>query len=100
MISVAEARTRIVNALPIMPAETVPLSAAAGRVLAEDVVSRRTQPPFDVSAMDGWACRHADLAKIPAGLQPVRGTMGGRSHRVVETIILAADRECQLTIKA
>lgn len=84
MISVAEARTRIVNALPIMPAETVPLSAAAGRVLAEDVVSRRTQPPFDVSAMDGWACRHADLAKIPAVLQPVgAAAAGGRYEGIV-----------------
>lgn len=77
MIPVAEARARIVAALSVMPAETVPLSAAPGRVLAEDAASRRTQPPFDASAMDGWACRHADLANIPAVLRPVGSAAAG-----------------------
>ncbi len=84
MLSVAEARERIVRALPLMPAESVALTAAAGRVLAEDISSRRTQPPFDVSAMDGWACRQADLATIPAVLKPVgEAAAGGRHEGVV-----------------
>ena len=40
--------------------ETVPLVEALGRVLAEDVVATRDQPPFAASAMDGWAVRSAD----------------------------------------
>ena len=40
--------------------ETVPLAEAAGRVLAEDVVATRAQPPFAASAMDGYAVRAAD----------------------------------------
>ncbi|HEX6959812.1 MAG TPA: gephyrin-like molybdotransferase Glp [Ferrovibrio sp.] len=80
MIPVAEARARIVAALPRMPAETVSLTTAAGRILAEDLIARRTQPPFDVSAMDGWACRHADLAALPARLQPVGQAAAGGRH--------------------
>ena len=80
MLSVTEARARIIAALPVMPAETVPLTAAAGRVLAEDVAARRTQPPFDVSAMDGWACRQTDLRSIPAILRPVGAAAAGGRH--------------------
>jgi molybdopterin molybdotransferase len=80
MIPVTEARRRIVTALPLMPAETVAMSAASGRVLAEDAAARRTQPPFDVSAMDGWACRQADLGTIPARLKPVGHAAAGGRH--------------------
>lgn len=80
MLAVTEARARIVAALPAMPAETVPLTTASGRVLAEDVAARRTQPPFDVSAMDGWACRQADLGTIPAILKPVGAAAAGGRH--------------------
>lgn len=80
MIAVREARSRIVAALPLMAAETVAVSAASGRVLAQDVAARRTQPPFDVSAMDGWACRQADLGSIPAKLKPVGHAAAGSRH--------------------
>ena len=80
MIPVREARSRIVAALPLMPAETVAVNAAAGRVLAEDAIARRTQPPFDVSAMDGWACRQSDLVNIPAKLKPVGQAAAGGRH--------------------
>src|SRR5690606_19620647 len=42
---------------------------AAGRILAEPLPARRTQPPFPASAMDGYAVRAADLAQAPAILQ-------------------------------
>jgi molybdopterin molybdotransferase len=80
MIPVREARSRIVAALLPMAAETVTISAASGRVLAEDVAARRTQPPFDVSAMDGWACRQADLGSMPAKLKPVGHAAAGGRH--------------------
>src|SRR3546814_17298633 len=54
--------------------------SAAGRVLAEDVAARRTQPPFDASAMDGWACRQADLGTLPARLKPVGAAAAGGRH--------------------
>ena len=61
MISVEEARARLLAAAPKLPAESVALADAAGRVLAEPVVALRTQPPFSASAMDGYALRAADL---------------------------------------
>ena len=45
--------------------ETVPLDAALGRVLAVDVAAAVSVPPFDNSAMDGYAVRAADLAVVP-----------------------------------
>lgn len=82
MIPVAEARARIVAALPGMPAETVSLAHASGRVLAEPLTARRTQPPFPVSAMDGWAVRHADLSDgcrlAPIGSVAAGGRFDGR----------------------
>ncbi len=42
--------------------ESVPLRAACGRVLAAAIVAPMDLPPFDNSAVDGYAVRHADLA--------------------------------------
>ena len=68
MISVTEALEQILSAAVPLPAEQVSIADAQGRVLAEDVTSRRTQPPFAVSAMDGYAVRAADLKKVPTKL--------------------------------
>ncbi len=57
MISVTEARDFILNAARAMPAEEIKVQDCAGRVLAEDITALRTQPPFDASAMDGYAVR-------------------------------------------
>lgn len=57
MMPVDEALERIFAKLPVLGAETVPLSAANGRVLAKPLTSSHNQPPFDSSAMDGYAVR-------------------------------------------
>lgn len=62
MLTVEEALSKLFALCPVLPAETVPLRKAAGRVLVEDVVARLTQPPFAASAMDGYAIREADHA--------------------------------------
>src|ERR1700719_4100844 len=69
MISVEEALARLLAPLEALPAEQVSISDAMGRVLAEDVVARRTQPPFAASAMDGYAVRAADVATVPVNLR-------------------------------
>ena len=79
MISVAEARGRILAALRPMPAEQIGLGAALGRVLAEDVAARRTQPPLAVSAMDGYAVRAEDVRTLPARLAVVGYAPAGRA---------------------
>jgi molybdopterin molybdotransferase len=84
MISVEEARGRILAGLRATPAEIVPLAEAGLRVLAAPVAARRTQPPADVSAMDGYALRAADaragmvlrvIGEAPAG-HPFAGGVG------------------------
>jgi molybdopterin molybdotransferase len=77
MLSVAEALARITAAFAPLPAETVGLTGALGRVLAEDVAARMTQPPKDVSAMDGYAVRAADVAQVTADA-PARLDVIGR----------------------
>ncbi|HEX5321866.1 MAG TPA: gephyrin-like molybdotransferase Glp [Stellaceae bacterium] len=71
MISVEEARTRLLAPLAPVPPEQLAVADCVGRVLAEDVAARRTQPPFAVSAMDGYAVRAADVERVPARLKIV-----------------------------
>jgi molybdopterin molybdotransferase len=60
---------------PVPEIETVPLEAAHGRVLARDMVAPIDLPPFDNSAVDGYAVRAADLARSGE----TRLTIGGRA---------------------
>ena len=78
MISVEEALTRITGSFSALPAEIVGLGEALGRVLAEDLTARTTQPPLDVSAMDGYAVRAADVAKVPVRLKVVAHIPAGQ----------------------
>ncbi len=57
---VEDAIVAILARVPPVTAETVPLAKAAGRVLAAPVIATHDQPPFDASAMDGYAVRAAD----------------------------------------
>ncbi|MEM1343160.1 MAG: gephyrin-like molybdotransferase Glp [Pseudomonadota bacterium] len=62
MLAVAVALERLFTLVPPPRAETVALEAACGRVLLEDAVAQRAQPPFAASAMDGYAVRAAEAA--------------------------------------
>ena len=84
LLTVAQARDRILSRITVLDADDVTLTQARGRVLAEDVRSERDVPPFTNSAMDGYAVRAADtrsasagkpvhlevLGEIPAGVAP------------------------------
>ncbi len=61
MISVAEARAALLDLVRPLEVERVPLAEAAGRVLAEPVTAKRDQPPFDASAMDGYAVNGTEV---------------------------------------
>jgi molybdopterin molybdotransferase len=80
MISVEEARARIIAAFQPLGVETVPLAGALGRVLAADVAARRDQPPVAMSSMDGWAVRHADVRTLPARLRQVGVAPAGGAY--------------------
>lgn len=71
MLSVAEAARAVIERVPRLDAEELPLDAACGRVLAADIVAARALPGFDNSAMDGYAARSADLP----GSLPVIGVV-------------------------
>jgi molybdopterin molybdotransferase len=80
-LTVEDARARMLAGLPPLGVETVPTGPAAmGRVLAEPVRALRDQPPFDASAMDGWAVRRADAAAAPAALAIVGESAAGHGH--------------------
>jgi molybdopterin molybdotransferase len=68
-MSVAEALARVLEHAGPLDPEAVPLLAAHGRVLADDLKALRAQPPANVSAMDGYAVRAADVARVPAKLR-------------------------------
>src|SRR6187551_3097153 len=100
LMSVAEALERVLADAQPLPAETVALKDALGRVLTQDLAALRTQPPEAVSAMDGYALRAADIAQAPATLtvigevaagHPFAGTVGpGQAARIFTGGIMPA----------
>src|SRR5579871_3462710 len=80
MIAVDEAVLRISNAFTVIPAETVSLTEASGRVLANSVVAGFDQPPEDMSAMDGYAARSVD-ASVGARLSVIGEAPAGKPAR-------------------
>ena len=111
LLPVEEARARILASLTPTAAETIALPEAAGRVLARPVLARLTQPPAEVSAMDGYALRAADgvlgarlavIGAAPAG-HPFVGSVGpGQAVRIftggflpegADSILLQEDAE-------
>ncbi|MFT8467891.1 gephyrin-like molybdotransferase Glp [Acetobacter syzygii] len=91
MLDVATARARILENLPSCGQETVALTAACGRILAQDVHARRANPPVCVSAMDGYAVQAADASagatltvidEAPAGRPSSRTVVSGTCIRI------------------
>ena len=83
LISADEARRRFAEAWQPAPStEAVPTPEALGRVLAAAVSAGEDLPPFDRSLMDGFACRAADIAAVPATLRIVDDIQMGTSARV------------------
>ena len=90
MLSIDDALARVLAAVrPVLP-ERVPLLQALGRVLAEPIVSPRDVPPWDNSAMDGFAVRAADtpgtlkvLETIAAGAVPTQVVQPGTCSRIM-----------------
>lgn len=90
LMSLEDARARMLEGLVALPTEVVSLAAAAGRVLAEAIVSRHTLPPWDNSAMDGFAVIAADVVAASQDA-PVRLAVTGEaaSGRVSDVLVTA-----------
>jgi molybdopterin molybdotransferase len=78
LVPVAEALERLLDGAAPLAGESVPLIEAVDRVLAEPVVALRTQPPFNASAMDGYAARADDVASVPSKLSVIGMAPAGR----------------------
>jgi molybdopterin molybdotransferase len=97
LLSVAEARERILSHFHPVTTETLPLVECAKRVLAQDIAAATDLPPFDNSSMDGFAVRAADVvnaatasprslrvvADIPAGSHPAVSLAHGEAARIM-----------------
>lgn len=75
--SLTDAQQLILSKTAPLGGEPVALQQALGRVLAEPVRANRDHPPYDVSAMDGYALRAADLHSFPATLTVVEDIKAG-----------------------
>jgi molybdopterin molybdotransferase len=113
LLPVADAKARLLaQARPVEDLEEVILAEADGRALAGPLIARLTQPPFDASAMDGYALRAADAPEIGSELavigsaaagHPFDGTFGpGQAVRIftgapvpegADTILIQEDAE-------
>ena len=78
VIAFEEALANVVGAATPLTAVAVPLGEAAGRVLAEDVAADLPFPAFDMTAMDGWAVRAAEVGKTPSLLARAGAAGAGR----------------------
>lgn len=97
LLNLDEALARILQQFEQLDSETLPLSETLGRVLAEDLVSDIQLPPFDNSAMDGFAIKAADslgasvetpislqiVMDIPAGVFPEKTLQQGQAARIM-----------------
>ena len=79
LLSVEEALARILDGAVATGPVPLRLEDAAHRTLAEDLRATLTQPPFNASAMDGYAVRHADIARLPATLPLLGESRAGQS---------------------
>jgi molybdopterin molybdotransferase len=98
-------RIALESARPV-DVERVRLTDARGRVLAEDVASDMDMPPFNKSAMDGYACRREDLGReltvletIPAGTPPTRPVGPGECAKIMTGAEVPEGAECVIMVE-
>lgn len=103
LLPVADAQARLLALLPTLPTETVALRDAAGRWAAEDIFASRTQPASDLSAMDGYAIRFADMpgpwrvvGESAAGLRFDGSVAAGEAVRIFTGAAMPAGADCVL----
>jgi len=81
LLPVSDALLRILKAAKPTGSETVKLADALGRITSADIKARRNQPPFDASAMDGYALRHEDVTQLPATLELIGTSAAGHGFK-------------------
>lgn len=113
LISVENARARMLAQIPVLGAELADLTALRGQVLAEDVAAAEDIPPFPNSAMDGYAVRAADVAgatparpvalrvvaELAAGAVATRAIGPGEAARIMTGAMLPAGADAVVMIE-
>ncbi|MBU0763577.1 MAG: molybdopterin molybdotransferase MoeA [Bacteroidetes bacterium] len=106
MISSDEAYTIVMQSVYAPDIEQTGINDALGRVLAEDIHSDTDMPPFDKSAMDGYACRKEDLENelevielIPAGKVPEKRVWKNQCAKIMTGAMLPDGADCVIMIE-
>lgn len=108
MLSFDQAYEIVINSARRLGTERVSIvdNSALNRVLAEEVVSDIDMPPFNKSAMDGFACRRADLANeltiietIPAGSLPTKAIEAGQCAKIMTGAVVPDGADCVIMVE-
>ena len=109
MLTVTEARERILSNFKTTTTETIPLTDSAQRVLGVDILVDGDYPPFDNSAMDGFALRSEDttaspttlnvVADIPAGSPPTVSLKAGEAARIMTGAQVPQGADCVIPVE-
>ena len=90
----------------LLGTESVNLHESLNRVLRQDVTSDMDMPPFDKSAMDGYACRAEDarsvlevIEVIPAGCQPRHAIRANQCAKIMTGAILPQGADCVIPVE-
>lgn len=106
MIPFEQAYEIVMSRARLLDPEQVSLRAAAGRILAQDVFCDMDMPPFDKSAMDGYACRRGDLPgplrvieTIQAGTSPVKHVRTGECAKIMTGAMIPPGADCVIMVE-
>lgn len=106
MLSFEKALDTVLRSARPLGVESIDITDATNRVLAEDVKSDMDMPPFNKSAMDGYACRRADLANeltvietIPAGYAPAKSVEPGQCAKIMTGGVVPEGADCVVMVE-
>jgi len=106
MILLEQAIEIVMKEAAVTGTERIDIQASPGRVLAEDVISDMDMPPFDKSAVDGYACRKKDLARnlsvretIAAGSVPKSAVSPGTCSKIMTGAMVPEGADCVIMVE-
>jgi len=106
MITFEEAYEMVMDRAVRLGTESVPLAESLHRILAQDVCSDIDMPPFDKSAMDGYACRRVDLQNIltvieniPAGVSPQKSVGENECSKIMTGAVVPDGADCVIMVE-
>ncbi len=106
MIRLEEAHTILKSKVNKPQTHTVKITQSLGLVIAEDIYSDINMPPFNKSAMDGYACRMSDLGKdlaiieyIPAGVLPIKEIQSGTCSKIMTGAKVPKGADCVIMVE-